>query len=49
MDALHVALAEHSGARWLATCDDRLAALGRRCAADLQVTIANPCDIPREE
>jgi hypothetical protein len=45
LDALHVALAEATGARWLATCDDRLISLGRRHASDLRVTIVNPCDI----
>ena len=45
VDALHVALAEGAGARWLATCDDRLLSLGKRFAADLHVTIANPRDV----
>jgi predicted nucleic acid-binding protein len=45
LDALHVALAELAGAKWLATCDDRLIAVAKRCAADLHVALANPCDV----
>jgi predicted nucleic acid-binding protein len=45
LDALHIALAESASAQCLATCDDRLIALGKRHASDLRVTIANPCDI----
>jgi predicted nucleic acid-binding protein len=42
LDALHLAFAETSGARWLATTDDRFAALGQRHSAALVSEIANP-------
>lgn len=42
LDALHTALAEAAGARWLVTTDDRLVRLGRRTGLDLQTEIANP-------
>lgn len=37
-----VAFAETSGARWLATTDDRFVALGQRHGAALVSEIANP-------
>lgn len=49
LDALHVALAEAAGAKWLATCDDRLLALARRYAADLRVMVADPRQVQAEE
>ena len=45
MDALHVAYAEAAGARVLATCDDHLAALGRRHNALLRTVVVNPVDL----
>jgi predicted nucleic acid-binding protein len=45
LDALHVALAEAAGARWLATCDDHLLPLARRHSTTLRVEVVDPCDI----
>ena len=45
IDALHVAYAEAAGARVLATCDDHLAALGRRHNALLRTVLVNPVDL----
>jgi hypothetical protein len=45
LDALHTAFAEAAGARWLATTDDRLIALGSRHAAALAVAIVNPIEV----
>jgi hypothetical protein len=42
LDALHTALAEESGALWLATTDDRMLGLAHRHAAKLRVKVANP-------
>ncbi len=42
LDALHTAFAEEAGARWLATTDDRLVALGQRHRASLTTEIVNP-------
>lgn len=42
LDALHAALAEAAGARWLVTTDDRLVRLGQRPGLDLRTEIANP-------
>lgn len=41
-DALHVAAAESLIADVLLSCDDRLCRLGRRHAAQLKVSVANP-------
>jgi len=45
LDALHVALAERAGARWLVTCDDRLIKLAARLADTLRTTVALPPDV----
>lgn len=48
VDALHVAFAEASAARWFVTCDDRLLRAGERHRNALRVTFANPCDVLSE-
>lgn len=45
-DALHVAFAEAAGARWLATCGDRLLDLARKHRPDLLVEVVSPTEVP---
>jgi len=45
LDALHLALAERAGARWLVTCDDRLIKLAARLAGTLGTTVALPPEV----
>lgn len=45
LDALHLAFAERSGARWLVTCDDGLIKLARRLSDALRTTVTLPPDV----
>ena len=47
-DAFHIASAEASGARSLATCDDQFLAAARRHAAVLRVKVQDPLSLAKE-
>jgi predicted nucleic acid-binding protein len=42
LDALHLAFAERSGARWFVTCDDELLKLARRLGSTLRTSVVPP-------
>lgn len=45
-DALHLAFAEQSAARWFATTDDRLLARAREHREQLRVDVLGPDELP---
>jgi hypothetical protein len=47
-DALHIGSAELAGADFFASCDDRLLAAAKRCAAELKVGVMNPVELAKE-
>lgn len=48
LDALHLAFAEASAARWFVTTDDRLLKVATRHGEQLRVQVVTPDQIPRE-
>jgi hypothetical protein len=48
LDALHLAFAEASAARWFVTTDDRLLKVARRHREQLRVAVVTPDQVPLE-